>query len=269
MILADKIILLRKKKGWSQEEFAEQMNVSRQAVSKWESAASTPDLEKILQISKLFNVTTDYLLKNDLEEDVSTPTDNSIKTVTLEESLCYLVQNKKTAWRTAIATFLCIICPLPLIVLAFLSDELNPPILSESMAAAIGLIALFVLILCAVPLFIYCEFQNEPYAFLDKSEPFLLESSAKACVENKQKAFRNTYITCNILSTCLYVFSPLPLIISSFTEIEPLIIGMVCALFCIIGIATVILMIADTQNKGMQKLLNEGKPLKCPRNKKH
>ena len=261
MNLADKIILLRKKKGWSQEEFAEQMNVSRQAVSKWESAASTPDLEKILQISKLFNVTTDYLLKNDLEEAPSAPADNSIKTVSVEESLCYLERNRKTAWQTAIATFLCIISPIPLIVFAFLS---NPPysILSEEMAAAIGLIALFVLILCAVPLFVYCEFQNEPYAFLDKNEPFLLDSNAKDNVANKQKAFRATYITCNILSTCLYVFSPLPLIISGFTEMEPLIIAMLCALLCIVAIATAILIIVDTQNKGMRKLLNEGKSIK-------
>ena len=49
MILADKIIKLRKKMGWSQEELAERMGVSRQAVSKWESAQSTPDLERVLQ----------------------------------------------------------------------------------------------------------------------------------------------------------------------------------------------------------------------------
>ena len=59
MILADKIIRLRKKNGWSQEELAEKMNVSRQAVSKWESAQTVPDLEKILQLSGLFGVTTD------------------------------------------------------------------------------------------------------------------------------------------------------------------------------------------------------------------
>ena len=51
MILADKIIQLRKKAGWSQEELAEQLQVSRQSVSKWESAQSVPDLERILQMS--------------------------------------------------------------------------------------------------------------------------------------------------------------------------------------------------------------------------
>ncbi len=261
MNLADKIILLRKKKGWSQEELAEQMNVSRQSVSKWESAQSTPDLDKILQISKLFDVTTDYLLKDNLEEVSSAPTDTPIKQVSMEESLCYLAQSKKTAWQTAIATFLCIICPIPLIIFSFLSD---PPysILSEGMAAAIGLIALFLLILCAVPLFVYCEFQNEPYAFLDENNTFLLERTAKEYVENKRISFRRTYIMCNILSICLYVFSPLPLIVSSFAEIESLIIGMLCALLCIVAISTAILIIVDTQDKSMQKLLNEGKPIK-------
>ena len=48
MIFADKLILLRKKAGWSQEELADQMNVTRQSVSKWEGAQSVPDLEKML-----------------------------------------------------------------------------------------------------------------------------------------------------------------------------------------------------------------------------
>ena len=61
MILAEKIMTLRKKNGWSQEELAEQMNVSRQSVSKWESGASIPDLERIIAMSKLFGVSTDYL----------------------------------------------------------------------------------------------------------------------------------------------------------------------------------------------------------------
>ena len=62
MILADKIILLRKRKGWSQEELAEQLGVTRQSVSKWEGAQSVPDIQKIIQMSEIFGVTTDYLL---------------------------------------------------------------------------------------------------------------------------------------------------------------------------------------------------------------
>ena len=62
MILADKIVALRKKSGWSQEELAQQLNVTRQSVSKWEGAQSVPDIDKILQMSRLFGVSTDYLL---------------------------------------------------------------------------------------------------------------------------------------------------------------------------------------------------------------
>ena len=63
MNLAEKIMTLRKKRGWSQEELAMQLNISRQSVSKWESGASIPDLDKILKLSEIFDVTTDYLLK--------------------------------------------------------------------------------------------------------------------------------------------------------------------------------------------------------------
>ena len=64
MILADKLIELRKKNGWSQEELAEQLDVSRQSISKWESAQSTPDMNRILKMSDIFGVSTDYLLKD-------------------------------------------------------------------------------------------------------------------------------------------------------------------------------------------------------------
>ena len=67
MILADKIIDLRKKAGWSQEELADKLGVSRQSVSKWEGAQSIPDMNKILQLSELFGVSTDYLLKDSME----------------------------------------------------------------------------------------------------------------------------------------------------------------------------------------------------------
>ena len=63
MNMADRIQYLRKSKGISQEELADKVGVSRQAVSKWESEQSTPDLEKIIIMSDFFGVTTDYILK--------------------------------------------------------------------------------------------------------------------------------------------------------------------------------------------------------------
>ena len=140
MILADKIIRLRKKNGWSQEDLADKMNVSRQAVSKWEGAQTIPDLEKILQLSILFGVSTDYLLKDEIEDEELTndsSSDTTIKRISLVEANAYLEQRKKASWRIALATFLCILSPITLIVLTMLS-ELPNAIVTEAILLAIG-----------------------------------------------------------------------------------------------------------------------------------
>lgn len=73
MKLADKILNLRKMHGMSQENLAEKMNVSRQAISRWEMGTALPDTSNVLQLSKLFGVTTDYLLNDDYESDYDVP----------------------------------------------------------------------------------------------------------------------------------------------------------------------------------------------------
>ncbi|MBQ7375172.1 MAG: helix-turn-helix transcriptional regulator [Clostridia bacterium] len=73
MNISEKIIKLRKTNGWSQEDLAEKLYVSRQAISRWENGTALPDAENVLQISKLFNVTTDYLLNDDYESDSDIP----------------------------------------------------------------------------------------------------------------------------------------------------------------------------------------------------
>ena len=77
MIFADKLITLRKKAAWSQEELAEKLGVTRQSVSKWEGAQSVPDIDKILQLARLFGVTTDYLLKEEQGEPEYTAEDDT------------------------------------------------------------------------------------------------------------------------------------------------------------------------------------------------
>ena len=69
MKLHDKIYELRKKEGLSQEALAEKLGVSRQSVSKWETGEATPEVSKLLSLSKLFGVTTDYLLNDEMEEE--------------------------------------------------------------------------------------------------------------------------------------------------------------------------------------------------------
>lgn len=70
MALSEKLYELRKKGGLSQEQLAEQLGVSRQAISKWESGKANPESDTLISISKFFNVTLDYLMK---EDDYSGP----------------------------------------------------------------------------------------------------------------------------------------------------------------------------------------------------
>ena len=260
MILADKIIRLRKKNGWSQEELANKMNISRQAVSKWEGAQTIPDLEKILLLSSLFGVTTDYLLKDEIEDEEYTDdasSDATVKRITIEEANEYIEQRKKASWCIALATFLCILSPVTLIVLTMLS-ELPNAIMTEATAGAIGLTSLFAFILCAVPIYIYCGFKNQPYEFLDKNIPFELEYGVKGVVTEKKNSFRPTYIAYNIIATCLCIFSAVPLVILSFTENEVLVTVAIALLMLIVGIGVGMFIVVGTQNASMQKLLREG-----------
>lgn len=73
MTFGEKLQALRKSRGLSQEQMAEVLEVSRQAVSKWELNASMPDADKIVEISHRFSVSTDYLLKDELEADTAAP----------------------------------------------------------------------------------------------------------------------------------------------------------------------------------------------------
>ena len=73
MKLSEKILKLRKQNGLSQEELASKLNVSRQAVSRWELGSALPDASNILQLSKLFGVTADYLLNDDFDSDHDVP----------------------------------------------------------------------------------------------------------------------------------------------------------------------------------------------------
>lgn len=101
MKLADKLFELRKEKGWSQEKLAEQINVSRQSISKWESGQALPELEKIVELSKIFQVTTDYLLLEESDKP-------EIKPVLSEDEKKSLLQGSKILWLLACFVYFCI-----------------------------------------------------------------------------------------------------------------------------------------------------------------
>lgn len=98
MNLSDNLITLRKSRGYSQEQLANKLNVSRQSVSKWESGQSTPDLDRLLEIAQIFNITLDTLIHG---EQVSVKTE---KTTLSKEDIQDIIQQSfgyeyKSNWR--------------------------------------------------------------------------------------------------------------------------------------------------------------------------
>ena len=255
MILADKIIRLRKKNSWSQEELAEKMHVSRQAVSKWEGAQSVPDLEKVLRLSSLFGVTTDYLLKDEMESEAFTDEDaeSAVRRVSMEEANAFLELRKKAAVRIALATFLCILAPICLLILGAASEVPSMGI-SENFAGAAGLIALLLFVAAASGIYILCGFQSASYEFLEK-EPFETEYGVTGMVREREAAYRRTYMKYNITGACLCVLSPIPLFIGSFTENGFLTTVTLTMTMVIAGAGVVFFIIAGVRWASMQKLL--------------
>lgn len=261
MILAAKITSLRKKQGWSQEELAEKMQVSRQAVSKWESAQTAPDLEKILALSKLFNVTTDYLLKDDIEEEEEDKKDKNEDTPLNEISPMlarrFLDWREKASKRIALATFLCIFSVIPLLLLSA-ATKLPIHAISEYLAAGIGLAILLALIAAAVAIFVSYSFRNTPFEFIDK-ESFKIEPTLKNMIIEKQKAYRPTYSKINIAASLNCILSPIPLFMVLLKREEYFAAIMLSITILLIGVGVYLFILAGVRWISMQKLLKEGK----------
>ena len=258
MILADKIIELRKKQGMSQEELAEKLGVSRQSVSKWEGAQSTPDLNRILQLSEIFGVSTDTLLK-DTEElsAVVAPAQETVETepplrkVSMEEANSFLAENRKRSVRTSVGVALCIICTVPVI----LADQLAG---SDSVADIIGIPLMFILIAAAVALFIISGQKMKPYDYLI-NEGIDTEYGVSGMVKEKKNAFEHKYIISIISGVVMFILSFIPVIL--FDEILPDtafsdVIG--CTIFIIMVAGGVFLIVrANIIMGGYRKLLEE------------
>ena len=261
MILADKIISLRKKAGWSQEELASQLNVSRQSVSKWEGAQSVPDMDKVVQMSRLFGVSTDFLLKDELEleepvQSVSVD-EPPLRRVTMEEASAYLTLRREAAPKIALATFLCIISPVALLMLAAMS-EVSRFGISENAAAGIGLCVLLVLVAIGVALFLTCAAKVRDFDFLEKV-PFEPEYGVSGMVKERRQEFSATYSRLNITGTVLCILSAVPLFVTMCMETADIVyVAAVCLLLVIAGIGCVAFTYGGTINASMERLLEEG-----------
>lgn len=266
MILADKIIELRKKSGLSQEELAEKMNVSRQSVSKWEGAQSIPDLDKILALSKIFGVSTDYLLKDDFETEEIVPTDDSdgspLRRVSMEEANRFLRLNEKYAPRTAFGVMLCILSPVLLIILAGIS-EYRPNFfggftITEDFAGGIGCVVMFLIVAAAVTIFITTGQRIKDFEYLEK-ENIDTEYGVSGMAKERREAYSSKHTTSLILGTVICIISIVPLFLVvavSGDEDFPAVMSM-ALLLAICSVGVYLLTKTSVINSGFNMLLEE------------
>ncbi|MCI9126857.1 MAG: helix-turn-helix domain-containing protein [Eubacterium sp.] len=240
MKLADKIILLRKQKGWSQEELAAQMDVSRQSVSKWESGASTPDIDKIILLSQIFDTTTDYLLKeemNDISDSVlseekrkhSTYDSDSKKEVYESEKYAHVEKKKIHVSRTeaeeylhvmkeasvkiAVGVFLCIcsVAPMMFLVGAQHTGKFG---VTEDTAGILGLCILLVVVAVAVTIFITNGIRMNKFEFIEK-EMITMDSDLFSEIKRKSEEYAPVFARNMAIGVVLCIVAVIPLLLAS------------------------------------------------------
>ncbi len=254
MILADKIIELRKKAGMSQDELAEQMNVSRQSVSKWEGAQSIPDLSKILKMSEIFGVSTDYLLKDDFEkpapEITETVTDEkSLRRVSMEEANKFLAVNARSAFKTALGVVLCITSVIPATIFS---------VLSEAFTETLGVVLMFLMIAGAVGLFISAGADKKPFRYLIK-EGIDTEYGVEGMLREKQSKFFPLHTRDLIIGVAMCILSVVPSTILGEMSGNNDFIAIVgsSTLFLMVAVGVFMIVRTNSIKRGFSKLLEE------------
>lgn len=240
MILADKIIEERKKNGWSQEELAEQLGVSRQAVSKWESAGSVPDLQKVIQLAELFGVSTDYLLKDEMLPSTETAfgenqRNTPMRVVSMEEANDFLKMKKDGAPVIANAVALCILSPVVVTILGAMAEG-NLFHITEGLAAAVGCTILLGMIAAAVFMFITCGIRESRSEHLEK-ESFETAYGVTGMVKEKSRAFENVFARGIAVGAVLCILAVIPVIIVGAMNVP----DYICALF--VGVLLILIAI--------------------------
>jgi len=208
MKLAEKIYQERRKLGLSQEQFAEQMDISRQAVSKWESGQSMPDLDKIVVMSQIFGVSTDYLLKEEetipeevvggvesdsyreLDEEVTMKYEENpemLKELSVEEIHSYKNTYISSTKHIALGVFLCILGA----ALVELTEVLSVSLFSVN-GETLASFPMLICVTIAVALFVPSGMALSKYDYLEKV-PFVLPQDEKQGIEEEMDSFQRKF----------------------------------------------------------------------------
>ena len=270
MIFADKLIDLRKRSGWSQEDLAEKLGVSRQSISKWESAQSMPDMNRILKLSEVFGVSTDYLMKDELgpegltRETLPVPdTEPPLRQVSMEEASDFLEYRNTAARRVSIGVLLCILSPVLLILLSGAAHA-GRLALTEAQAVGIGLVALILLVGTAVALFVTTGLRGSRFEYLQK-EAIETAYGVDGMVKDRREKYRRTFGGMLTVGVVLCVLSPLPIFLTMLLDasrqertlsgIVPVVVPL---LLVLVAVGVLLIVHASMIWGGYQILLEEG-----------
>ena len=237
MLLSEKIMSLRKRNGWSQEELAQQLGVSRQSVSKWESMTSIPDIQKIMSMSELFGVSTDYLLKDELEElpatamnasdSITGATASAAKSettsddasasktvvptlsVSLETATEYLDAVARTSRPTSFAITLFILGPALLVSLATYSEDalyFDPTRISPDALGIAGVCLMMLFIAAGVGLLILQDMKLVKFKQFKKAN-LELQYGVEAAVRRRAESTESLRYMQQAAGVCLTILS--------------------------------------------------------------
>ena len=267
MILADKIIENRKKNGWSQEELADKLGVSRQSVSTWEGAQAVPDMKKIIQMSEVFGVSTDYLLRDDIEEvqlPEAAPVDNgleeTVRQVTMEEANAFLGHNERAARVISTGVMICILSPVILILLSGLA-EAGKIAVNETIAEMGGTIIVLVMVASAVGMFLMTGMRGKQYEYLESID-IDTAYGVSGMAKERRAQYAEKHSRLLIVGIMLCIIAAIPMLIlamsgySNNTDVLP-IIG-VDAMLITVAVGVKMIVLTSIRQEGFDKLLEEG-----------
>lgn len=271
-MIGDKIAELRKQNGMSQEELADRMGISRQSVSKWESGQSQPEIEKLLQLSELFHVSTDYLLKEDTMPTVAKATvqeeepvketvyeepedhdpmddwketikktftarqqEEGVYILRKDEAENYMQAREDKAKDVSLGVMECVASPVPVIILGTLADIMGQN--GSDAMPVLGVAVMFALIAHAVSRFIKAGSYTKPYDFLEKT-PFIPEYAAEDRIieECERMAVEKTsYVRTGVME---FIMSIIPILVTAAIVKNDEWVG-------VIGVPLMFLLVAD------------------------
>ena len=260
MILADKIIDERKKNGWSQEDLADKLGVSRQSVSKWESAQSIPDLQRILEMSKLFGVSTDYLLKDEEGDRGSFEAEDPgeiRRRVSMEEANDFLAANEGFAKKVSLGVAM-IISGVVLLLVAVALQSGNVIPVSENAAAGIGVVLLLFSVAAALAIIIPAGLAYSKWGWLGET-PFETEYGVDGAVRARDERYQSTFVKNITIGVIIIMLGVMGIVGASLlSSNEGVQIGAVAVFMALVTIAVYLFVQAGVIKSGYARVLREG-----------